>query len=271
MVSNFLERNMATLLFICVLLFYQLSYAGERMSVAFLSVDQGDATLITTGQGVQILIDGGPGGQVLREVAKYMPPWDREIEIVVLTHPHDDHIAGIVDVLESFDVGEVWIGSECLESQLYTYLLENHERVVVVKQGDRFEIDQISLEILNPISQPSRPRCGAVNLNNESVVILVKSPDKSVLLMGDAEAEIEARLIPVLRNEEIDILKAGHHCSKTSNTDAFIKTVLPRKIICSCGEDNKFGHPSKSVIERFDLLKTPYFLTYQSGSIEFEL
>jgi competence protein ComEC len=105
------------------------------------------------------------------------------------------------------------------------------------------------------------------NLNNDSIVILLKYLDRRILLMGDAEEEVEKILIEDYGSSitGVDILKAGHHCSKTASTQKFIQIVSPQISICSCGEDNKFGHPHKETIDTFNMLNLDYYITWEEG------
>jgi competence protein ComEC len=113
------------------------------------------------------------------------------------------------------------------------------------------------------------PRVGSLdeNINNDSIVILLKYLDKKILLMGDAEEEVEKIVIQDYRVNftDIDIIKAGHHCSKTASTYIFLKTIKPELSICSCGEENRFGHPHKETLENFKELNIKYHITWEEG------
>jgi competence protein ComEC len=131
-----------------------------------------------------------------------------------------------------------------------------------VSQGMSISYKGINIDIL-------WPRVGALdeNLNNDSIVLLLRYLNKEILLMGDAEIEVEEILLQDYGLDiiDVDILKAGHHCSKTASSYEFIKTTNPDVSICSCGEDNRFGHPHEETIETFNMLNIPYHITWEDG------
>ncbi len=237
--------------------------------VVFLDVGQGDATLIQQGD-IQILIDGGDDLNVVYELSKYMKFNDRRIEVVVLTHPHDDHLVGILEVMDRYEVGEIWIYPVCYNNPNYKLLLESGVKIREVEEGMNFNIEDIRLNILWPVENKTaecevgKYKSWDGNINNDSLVIHVEHLNKSFLLMGDAEEEVEKELNI---NFKVDFLKAGHHCSKTSSSETFLKMAKPSKAICSCGEGNKFGHPSSGTLKNFSSLNVQYFVTYESGNI----
>ena len=236
-----------------------LSYSelGSRERVVFLNVGQGDSILIQN-DSFEVLVDGGGDDSIVYKMGKYMHWNDKVIDVVVITHMHDDHYMGIKYLLERYDVGIFVISVNCQElcSEFREY---DH---IDVQMGDVISYGDIQLNIL-------WPRVGVLdeNINNDSVVILVEWLDKRILLMGDAELEVEEILLDRydLGIEGIDVLKAGHHCSRTASSYRFLTTVNPRFVVCSCGEDNKFGHPHIETIENFNKLGIDYILTWEYG------
>jgi competence protein ComEC len=191
-------------------------------------------------------------------MGKYMKWNDRVIDVVVITHMHDDHYRGIKYLMERYDIGVILFSVNCGE-------LCDEFRVgeyIEVSEGMSLKYGGIDIDIL-------WPRVGVLdkNLNNDSVVMLLDYLDKRVLLMGDAEEEVEEIILrdyrPVLTG--IDILKAGHHCSNTASTYDFLEITNPDIAICSCGEENRFGHPHKETIENFDKLAIEYYVTWEHG------
>lgn len=234
---------------------YKLDSQNER--VIFLDVGQGDSILIQKGE-FEILIDGGGDDSIVYKMGKYMKWSDRVIDIVVITHMHDDHYRGIKYLLERYEVGMFLIspncGELCSEFREYNY--------IEVRQGMNIEYEDIQINIL-------WPRVGAVdeNINNDSIILLVKYLDKKFLLMGDAEKGVEREILNGYRVDitNIDILKAAHHCSRTASTYDFINITNSKLAICSCGEDNKFGHPHKEAIDTFVNLDIEYYITWEQG------
>lgn len=232
--------------------------------IVFFDVGQGDAILMQQ-DNFQILVDGGPDDSIIYHLAREMPRQDKTIEIVVLTHPHEDHIRGLMNVLDEFNVEKVFINKIKYENRAYHYLLEEYEDIIVeVVDGDTFQYaDVLGTVIYPPEGKTTQNR----NINDESVVILVEVFDYRVLLMGDAEIPIEKKLLETHELENIDILKAGHHCSKTSTSEMFLRITRPHIAICSCGEGNKFGHPDYETIEKFGKYNVQHFITYEVGNV----
>ena len=225
---------------------------------------QGDAILIQQDD-FQILVDGGPDDRILYELAKKMPKNDKTIEVVVLTHPHEDHIRGLMNVLEGYVVERLLLNRVESENKAYRYMLENYEEILMeVVKGDTVQYKDILATVLFPFDEE---REVYANLNNESVVLLVEVYDYGVLLMGDGEVELEQRLLENLEIENIHILKAGHHCSKTSSSEMFLRKVNPTTAICSCGRGNRFGHPHYETLQKFEMLNVQYLITYMEGNI----
>ncbi|MDD3475003.1 MAG: MBL fold metallo-hydrolase [Candidatus Dojkabacteria bacterium] len=230
---------------------------NESSRVIFFDVGQGDAILIQKGN-FEMLVDGGADDTIIYKLGEYMKWNDRLIDIVVITHMHDDHYMGIKYLLERYEVGLFLLspncGELCQEFKAYNY--------IEVSQGMNLEYFDIDIDIL-------WPRVGELddNFNNDSIVLLLRYLDKRILLMGDAEKEVE-EIVSEDYGEYItgvDILKAGHHCSKTASTYQFLELTNPKLSICSCGEDNKFGHPHQETIENFNTLNIPYYITWEEG------
>jgi competence protein ComEC len=241
------------------------SKAGSRgPEIIFFDVGQGDAILIQQDD-FQILIDGGPDDRIVYELAKQMPKYDKKIEVVVLTHPHEDHIRGLMNVLEEYTVEKFLLNSVDFENRGYSYLLENYADILIdVVEGDTIRYKDILVTVLFPFDE-SREQFK--NVNNESVILVVDIYDYKTLLMGDGEEELEVKLMERWKPENIYILKAGHHCSKTSSSEMFLRSINPTIAICSCGEGNRFGHPHYETLEKFEMLNVQYLITYREGNI----
>jgi competence protein ComEC len=243
--------------------------------IAFLDVGQGDSILIMPEPGYQILIDGGPGDFVLSKLGQYMPPWDMEIEVVALTHPHQDHVEGLVDVLGRYRVLNIIYNPVCYPSKTY----ENFEKlakddVSLLYKGKDEPVsrgDSWLLDALYPQQVDYRDCYTVSNINNASVVMYFQYKDLKVLLTGDAEIEQEEAMIKADLLVQADILKAGHHCSRTSSTEQFLDIVKPKLAICSTGKDNSYGHPHQETLERFRAHQIQYLDTAVEGDIVINL
>lgn len=258
-------------LWVVIFLVYLLSVKPSD-TVVFLNIGQGDATLIQKGD-IQLLVDGGNGKEILYELPKYMPFYDRHIEYLLLTHPHDDHLVGLLHVLESYDIGEILYYPVCYQNNNYETLLSNPTKKRGVIAGNTISLDTLEIDIVWPregkltTQNCFKPWNG--NINNDSLVLEFEYLNKKFLLMGDAEKEVETTLLSEgVVSGKYDILKAGHHCSKTSSGETFLKSISPSYAICSCGVGNKFGHPSSETLNTFDSLGVQYFVTYEQGNIQ---
>ena len=144
------------------------------------------------------------------------------------------------------------------ENRGYGYLLENYADILIdVVEGDTIRYKDILVTVLFPFDE-SREQFK--NINNESVILLVDIYDYKTLLMGDGEEELEVKLMERWKPENIYILKAGHHCSKTSSSEMFLRSINPTIAICSCGEGNRFGHPHYETLEKFEMLNVQYLI-----------
>jgi competence protein ComEC len=269
--KGFLLKNIINIAFLglaFVFFLFEGFRNNEGPEIIFFDVGQGDAILIQEGD-FQVLVDGGPDDSVIFKLAKRMPSYDKKIEIVILTHPHEDHIRGLMNVLDEFTVERVFVNKIEYENKVYEDLLKGYGDVILeVRQGDKFKYGEIEGEIIYPIlnKDPSK-RVQDKNINNESIVTLLDIRGKRILLMGDAEHEAEYKLLKEISLENIYILKAGHHCSRTATSDMFLRAVNPEVVICSYGEGNKFGHPHYETIEKFQKHGVQYLETAREGDI----
>lgn len=263
-------KVLSSLIWLIIGVVYLLAVKYED-KVVFLDVGQGDATLIQNDK-LQILIDGGPDSSILYQLPKYVPIYDRKIEYVVLTHPHNDHLVGLLSVLERYDVGEILYYPVCYENDNYELLLQRYPNAKEIGEGDTISLGDLSIKVVWPILKESEERCVESynnDLNNDSLVLEFEYLNKRFLLMGDIESDVEEVIIKqnlVLGN--YDVLKAGHHCSDSSNSETFLNTISPSLAICSVGRDNSFGHPSSETLNNFLNSNVQYLITYEQGNIQ---
>jgi competence protein ComEC len=245
-----------------------------RLHVAFLDVGQGDAMLITTPHGQQVLIDGGPSPSALTTaLGREMPFWDRSLDLVVMTHPDADHVTGLVAALDRYRVGGWLDNGLASDDAIYAECLARLEASQVtrcgVRAGDHLELGEgIALEVLHP---PPEPLTGtAADDNNNSVVLRLVWEDAEFLLTGDLEAEAEHVLLASGQPLSAGVLKVAHHGSGGSSTVEFLAAVDPAYAVLSVGVDNRFGHPNPAVLERLEELgQVTVLRTDQQGTIEF--
>ena len=244
---------------------------SDRLTVAFLDVGQGDAIYIEAPNGNQVLIDGGANKKVLRQLSKVMPFYDRSIDVVLATHPDKDHIGGFPDVLERYDIDFVLDSGKESESATYEELL----RLIEVKsiknvQAERGMVVVLDDEVYLNILFPDRDVSG-VESNTASVIAQLVYGDTEFMLTGDSPKTIEEYLVMLDgENLESDVLKAGHHGSKTSSAETFLGYVVPKYSIISAGKNNKYGHPHEEVINTLNQFGSAILNTQDSGMIVFE-
>jgi competence protein ComEC len=241
-----------------------------RLHVAFLDVGQGDAVLITTPGGRQILIDGGPSAtNTLWEMGRHMPFWDRSLDVVVNTHPEADHLTGLPEVLERYRVDQIILPDVENDTALYAAwgeaIAAEGATLVPAQAGAHLSLgDGVWAEILHPGRASAGDR-----LNDHSVVLRVGLGGISFLLPGDIEAGVERRLSAGGAPLGATVLKVPHHGSKTSSCEPFLTAVDPQVAVVSVGADNRFGHPAAEVLRRYAEQGIPVLRTDELGTIEF--
>src|SRR3989344_2333491 len=224
----------------------------ETVRVSFLDVGQGDAIFIDSPSHGQVLIDGGSGnGAVLSALGSVMPFYDRFIDVVIATHPDEDHSGGLVSVLQRYRVGAVLLSGRTADTaaakSFRETILSRGVQTLTARRGMRILLDgSTSLTILFPDRDVS-----VVATNEASIITRLTYVDTSYLFTGDAPQSIE-RYVVMLDGEGIasDVLKVGHHGSKTSTDEAFLGAVNPTYAVISAGKDNRYGHSHEEVIER---------------------
>lgn len=241
------------------------------LTVSFLDVGQGDAIFIQTKDGVELLIDGGPDSSVLRGMGSQMPFWDREIDAVLATHPDADHIGGLVDVLRRYEVGTV-LESGVLHDTSFTRLFESGIQSesaarILARRGMRLQIGKnVYADVLYPATDVSNLK----ETNAGSISLRLVYGETEFMLTGDAPASVEKDLVSAYgENLQSDVLKAGHHGSKTSSTESFVTVVNPQFVVYSRGCDNRYGHPNKDIAALFEKLKIPALDTCELGTVTF--
>jgi competence protein ComEC len=245
------------------------SLPDGRLHVRFMDVGQGDAILVTTPAGNQIVIDGGPSpAALLSQMGQAMPFWDRHIELVSLSHADSDHLTGLPSLLERYDVGAVLDAALTDASPLFTQWEQSLKTHAVASQrakaGQRFDLDSGAyVEVLFP--GEISPDWAAQGLNASSAVLRLVYGQTSFLFTGDLDADGEAALIASGRNVGSTVLKVSHHGAKGATTAAFLQAVKPQLAVISVGP-NTFGHPSAETLAR--LKSVPVFRTDEAGTVD---
>ena len=246
--------------------------------VIVLDVGQGDAILLEGDRGGRILVDGGPDPNVLiAGLDRYVPAWDRRLDAIVLTHPHDDHVAGLVAVVERYQVGRAfesgWPGSTPVYRAWRAALAAKGLQSERLATGQTLRLDDVTLDVLWPDDGTVRP----VNLdqtatdnrktNDASIVLLGNYEGRRFLLTGDEEEDVD----PILLGRglpAVDMLKVAHHGSATASSDVLLATVQPRVAVISVGANNRYGHPNPATLARLGSHSSRVARTDQEGTVE---
>ena len=241
-------------------------------TVTVLDVGQGDAILVEGSNGGRLLVDGGPDpDRLLVELDRRIPPWDRRLDAVVLSHPHEDHVAGLALLLERYRVGRTFepgmLGPGPGYAAWAAELAGRPTPGSLLAAGDRLALDDIALEVLWPVrgSVPRSPPDTGTGINNVSIVLLGSVDGRRFLLTGDVEEEVDPDLLA--RVGHIDLLKIAHHGSRTASTDAFLDAADATVAVASAGAGNPYGHPSPATLARVEARGARVFRTDRDGSV----
>ncbi|MDH4269978.1 MAG: ComEC/Rec2 family competence protein, partial [Dehalococcoidia bacterium] len=252
-----------------------LTMPDDKLHVSFLDVGQGDAILIQTPNGQDILIDGGPDPQKINlELSERLPFWDRTIDLVVCTQPQADHVTGLVEVLQRYRVEHVLdpgVSYDSVIYQEYIRLIEYKEiECNVARAGQEINLGNgIKMEVLNP---PESLWEGTDDdIDNNGMVLRLSWHNVSFLFTADIRAEAEFELIGQRANLRSTVLKIAHHGSVTSTSQHFLAAVDPEVAVICVGKDNPFGHPTPEVLDRLidRLGEGNVYRTDEDGTIEF--
>lgn len=267
-------RELILLALICTSILVWIAVGQQRpgpLKVVFLDVGQGDAVLVETPSHKRLLLDGGPGKGVLAELGKVLPFGAREIDVLIESHPDKDHIGGLPAVADRYEVGvflEPGVESEnSIDDALHARIGAKQVSDILARRGMVVDFgDGAKLTILFPNQDVSR-----WETNDASIVARLDYGESSFLLTGDSPARIETLLMN-LDNEllDVDVLKAGHHGSRTSTSAAFAAATSPEYAVISAGKDNTYGHPHQETLDILHKAGAEIKSTAESGTITFE-
>ncbi len=266
----------------CILL---ASFVGSlpdgKLHVVVCNVGQGDATYVRFPDGRDMVVDGGPNDAMLACLGRHMPFWDREINIVVNSHPQNDHLKGLISVLNRYTVDYVVRSDLTSSSDVYAQFTDaittHHVPVRLVTRGEKISIGPASLSILWPsesqiaLMRPSTGVLGAstdTNLNDGSLVLALRYGSFDAIFPGDADSHVEGSYTGgQLADDRVELLKVPHHGSKTGMTQSFVDWLKPALSIISVGK-NSYGHPSSEAINMLRFAHSVIHRTDQEGDIE---
>ncbi len=242
----------------------------DTLRVTFFDVGQGDAVFIESPTGVQVLIDGGPDAGVLRVLAREMGFFDRSIDVVIATHPDADHVGGLPDVFARYDVASVLLtentGESATADAFREYARSEGAGITIARHGMTYDLGGgAHLTVLFPDRDVAM-----LESNTSSIIVRLTYGEHEFLFTGDAPQSIEDYLVVTYGDAlRSDVLKVGHHGSRTSTSELFVAAVNPTYAIISAGEDNRYGHPHKDVLDVLTQAGVITKNTADEGSISF--
>lgn len=234
---------------------------GEELIVDYIDVGQADSILLRT-KDTAMLIDAGNNGDG-EDVVKYIKDKGiNELEYLIGTHPHEDHIGGLDNVINEFNIGTIYMPNITTNTKTYEDVLTAIENkglnINIPKKGDKFNLGKAECEMMTDSILDKN------NLNLASIVIKVTFGNNTFLFTGDAEIENEE----TINWPKVDVLKVGHHGSNTSTSEEFLNQIQPKIAIISVGKDNDYGHPNSETIQKLENIGSKIYRTDENGTIE---
>lgn len=243
------------------------SYDGE-LAVHFLDVGQGDSTFIELPDDECMLIDAATsdyGNTITEKIEQY---GYSKIDYLVATHPHADHIGGMTQIVEHFDIGEIYMPKVSTDTKTFESLLQavsdKNMKINTAGAGKViFSDSSLEMKFLSPEADVSYD-----GLNNYSAVLKITYGENAFLFTGDAETDAEELVLDTYYNElDCDVLKVGHHGSETSSSAEFLNAVTPDYAVISCGVNNSYGHPHKEALSRLEDIGAEIYRTDTQGTV----
>lgn len=238
-------------------------YSG--MSVTYLNVGQGDSELIQV-NGINMLIDSGTNAGANDLVKDLKNRGIKTIDIAIATHPHEDHIGGMDEVLENFDVKSFYAPKVAHTTKTYENMLKAVKneglKIKQIKEGTKIDLGKdTEVQVYSPVKSQYE------ELNNYSPVMKISYGQNSFMFTGDAESLVEKEILNENKDLKADVLKLGHHGSHSSTSEEFLKAVDPSIAIVSCAKDNKYGHPHKETMSNLKKAGITVYETFRDGDI----
>lgn len=244
-----------------------------RVHLWMMDVGQGDSLLLQSPSGRQVLFDGGPDLSALERLNEVLPRIDTSIDLLVLSHPHLDHLAAFPEILRRYDVGAVMFTGMEYPGERYEEMLKEirEQKIPVILPNPKKDIDfgdGLILDVIAPDGEKLFGKKGDEDdANNTSVVVRALFENDSILFTGDMEEPQENDVLRKGFDIAANVLKAAHHGSKTSTSTGFLLAANPELTLISAGRQNKFRHPDQLVLDRLTHFEIPYRMTKAEGTI----
>jgi competence protein ComEC len=238
----------------------------DKLVVHFIDVGQGDSTFIQFPNGETSLIDGGTRNNG-EKVVKYLKNMGvNRVDYLIATHPHEDHIGGLPEIIKKLDIGKVYMPNRTANTLIFEELLkeiENKDLKINLAKGGNLIIDEGILKFI--ILAPNRDDYNKTN--DFSIVTKIEYMDNSFIITGDAEKDSEMDILDKAYDLKANVLRVGHHGGRTSSNDEFLKAINPDYFVISVGADNTYGHPHKETLDRLNKINPNIMRTDQLGDI----
>lgn len=260
-----------SLLIICISVAWTATIASpKKLRVSFLDIGQGDAILIQTPSGHDMLIDGGPSDLVLERMSEEMNYFDRRLEVMIATHGDADHVTGLIPILKKYDTDIIVRSPIDGESQLFKDLeIHIEEENAIEHVGKRGDVIDFGDGVLAFVLYPNKTISSKTDTNDASVSIVLLYGDHSFLLTGDLGMKYEPQLMNKHLPKGVTVYKAGHHGSKTSSGEQLLTYIKPEYSVISAGEGNRYGHPNPEALARLTNYSKEILSTIDRGTITF--
>ena len=245
------------------------------LKVEVLDIGQGDSIFIQTPDRRSILVDGGPGTSVMEKLSHELPFWNKNLDVVILTHPDQDHLLGLFSVLERYKVDYiVWTGivRDGANYQTWVNLLEKKKKegskIIFADSKTSVRNNQVLLTVIHPLHNLSGIFFGKAD-NDTGIVSHLAYGKNAFLLTADVSFDVEKELLKEKADISADVLKVAHHGSKYSSSEDFLQAVHPTWAAISVGKNNTYGHPTPEVLQKLAKFDIKTLRTDESGNITF--
>lgn len=256
---------------LCIFIYtMDLSMADGNLRIIFLDVGQGDSVLIKTPNNKKILYDGGPNTNILSVIGRYIPFYDKNIDLLILSHPHSDHMDGLIHILNRYNVKNVmYVDIDFNDKKFDEFKnLSSYTNIIKYDKNKDIIIDGVILDFIAPVNI-KKDEYKEKELNNTSLCLKVIYGGTTVFLTGDIEKDAENEIIKSGLDIQSDILKVAHHGSKTSSNNNILYFIEPSVAVIQAGYRNQYYFPHTDTINRLTQYTDYYYVTGVDGSIEF--